>query len=197
MPEAKSAFQQAHAFTAHWEGKISDHPADRGGVTAYGASLAFVRGIAETASGRNLLQGLNISLPITCETIRKLTPEQVRTLFRHEFWDPLKLDELPVRVATLIYDAAVNHGPAQAVRFAQRGHNACTTFGQKLAVDGILGIETRKALRRATPKVLGECLNARRNFYDSIVARDSSQRVFLRGWLNRVHALEKYLEELK
>ncbi len=41
-------FHRAHAFTAHWEGGFSDHPADTGGLTAYGASLKFVQGIAAT-----------------------------------------------------------------------------------------------------------------------------------------------------
>ncbi len=57
-------FRRAHAFTAHWEGGFSDHPADTGGLTAYGASLRFVQGIAETRQGRDFLQRIGFRLPV-------------------------------------------------------------------------------------------------------------------------------------
>lgn len=44
---AQSNFLKAHEFVAKWEGELSDHPADRGGLTAYGASIEFVKGIAK------------------------------------------------------------------------------------------------------------------------------------------------------
>jgi hypothetical protein len=37
-------------------------------------------------------------------------------------------------------------------------------------------------------------LDAREAFFHRIVARDASQRVFLRGWLNRMAALRRFVE---
>lgn len=186
-------FSDAHQFTARWEGGLSDHPADRGGLTAYGASIAFVQGIAGTQAGRDFLQQIGIDLPVTRQRMRHITAEQARAMFRHEFWDALKLDDLPFRQAALLYDAAVNSGPAQAVRLSQRGYNRCVTHGVKLAVDGVLGPMTRKALQTDTDAVIQAIIQARRDFYENLAESRPDQRVFLKGWLNRADALEKLL----
>lgn len=190
---AQRDFSDAHAFTAKWEGGLSDHPADRGGLTAYGASIAFVQGIAGTQAGRDFLQQIGIDLPVTRQRMRRITFEQARAMFRHEFWDALHLDDLPFRQAALLYDAAVNSGPAQAVRLSQRGYNRCVTHGVKLAVDGVLGPMTRKALQTDTDAVIRAIIQARRDFYESLAESRPDQRVFLKGWLNRADALEKLL----
>lgn len=190
---AQRDFSDAHAFTAKWEGGLSDHPADRGGITAYGASIEFVKDIAATPSGREFLSSIDVQTPITRDVIRSLRPGQVATMFRHKFWDALKLDELPFRQAAMLYDAAVNHGPTQAVKLSQRGYNHCIAHDVKLSVDGLLGPLTRKALQIDTDKVVQAIIQARRDFYQSIVASKPDQRVFLKGWLNRANALEKML----
>ncbi|MDE7372102.1 MAG: hypothetical protein K2N07_10280 [Desulfovibrio sp.] len=190
----QGSFQDAHKFTAKWEGGFSDHPADRGGFTAYGATIGFVQEIAATASGKNFLQAIGVALPVTKAVMRQLRLGQVAAMFRRERWDALRLDELPFRQAALLYDAAVNHGPAQAVKLSQRGYNRCVTHGVKLTVDGILGPLTRKALQNTdTDAVVRAIIEARREFYESIVAARPDQGVFLRGWLNRANALEKLL----
>lgn len=190
----QGTFQDAHQFTAKWEGGLSDHPADRGGLTAYGATIGFVQEIAATASGKNFLQAIGVPLPVTKAVMRQLRPGQVAAMFRRERWDALRLDELPFRQAALLYDAAVNHGPAQGVRLSQRGYNRCVgPQGVKLSEDGILGPLSRKALQTDTDKVVSAVIQARREFYEGIVARRPDQGVFLGGWLNRANDLEKLL----
>lgn len=129
--QAEDFFAQSQAFVAMAEGGISDHPADRGGVTAHGASLAFVRGIAASQAGKDLLRSLGIAAngEIDREVILGLSREQVAKLFRHEFWDKAGLDQLcasglHLGPAMVIYDTAVNCGLRTAVRLAQRGFNS-------------------------------------------------------------------------
>lgn len=186
-------FFKAHEFTARWEGGLSDHPADNGGLTAYGASLKFVQGIAGTQGGRNFLQQIGVVLPVTRQTMRLVTADQARAMFRLEFWDALGLDCLPQRPATMLYDAAVNCGRAQSVKLAQRGYNCCVFHGVKLAVDGKLGPLTRKALQQDTDTIVRAVIQARRDFYNDLAAARPSQGVFLKGWLNRCDSLEKLL----
>lgn len=188
-----SNFSLAHEFTSQWEGALSDHPADKGGLTAYGASIKFVKGIAETAAGRDWLQHLGVILPVTKSSMLQITPSQAKAMFRHEFWDSLRLDELPLRPAVCLYDMAVNSGPAASVRIAQRGYNRCVIHGVKLAVDGVLGIQTRKALAQDTKAIINAILDARVAFVEDIVRGDESQRVFLNGWLNRITGLRAYV----
>lgn len=190
-------FSIAHKFTAKWEGGESDHPDDGGGLTKYGVSLKFLGGLSGTQSNRDVLERMGIRLPITRQVIYDLTRDQAASLFRWQFWDKLKLGLIPLRPAVVLYDAAVNSGPAQSVKLAQRGYNSCVAYGQPLVVDGIMGPATRAAMQLAdTDKALSAMLDAREAFFQAIVANNPSQQVFLRGWINRVDDLRRYVRGL-
>lgn len=190
-------FAIAHKFTAKWEGGLTDHPADPGGITNYGVSLKFLGGLSGTQTGRDTLERMGIRLPVTADVIRALTPTHAAALFRWQFWDRLGLDMLPLRPAVLIYDAAVNTGREQAIKFAQRGYNRCVLHGIPLVVDGILGPVTRATLQQnATPTVIAEILNERERFYQALVKDKPKFEPFLRGWLNRADDLRRYVRGL-
>ncbi len=191
-------FAIAHKFTAKWEGDLSDHPEDRGSITKFGVSLKFLQGAAaESQASRDILGCMNIPLPITRQIIIDLTEVQAAALFRWQFWDRLKLDLIPLRPSVVLYDAAVNSGPGQSVKLAQRGYNRCITSGKPLAVDGVIGPATRTAMLMAdTEKALSAMLDERSKFFQNIVDKKPSQRVFLRGWLNRVDDLRCYVRGL-
>ena len=190
-------FSIAHKFTAKWEGGESDHPDDGGGLTKYGVSLKFLGGLSGTQSNRDVLERMGIRLPITRQVIYDLTRDQAASLFRWQFWDKLRLSLIPLRPAVVLYDAAVNSGPAQSVKLAQRGYNRCVAYGQPLVVDGIMGPATRAAMQLAdTDKALTAMLDAREKFFQTIVANNPSQQVFLRGWINRVDDLRRYVRGL-
>jgi len=190
-------FSIAHKFTAKWEGGESDHPDDGGGLTKYGVSLKFLGGLSGTQSNRDVLERMGIRLPITRQVIYDLTRDQAASLFRWQFWDKLRLGLIPLRPAVVLYDAAVNSGPAQSVKLAQRGYNRCVAYGQPLVVDGIMGPATRAAMQLAdTDKCLSAMLDAREKFFQTIVDNNPSQQVFLRGWINRVDDLRRYVRGL-
>lgn len=190
-------FSIAHKFTLSWEGGETDDAADRGGFTKFGVSTAFLTDIASTQAGRDVLERMGVILPVNRNTIRNLTESLAASLFRWQMWDALKLDLIPLRPAIVIYDAAVNSGPKQSVRFAQRGYNACVAYGQPLDTDGIMGPATRKAMQQAdTDKILMAMLDQREQFYRDLVAAKPSQEVFLAGWLNRVADLRRYVRGL-
>lgn len=190
-------FSTAHAFTAKWEGGLSDDAADSGGLTKFGVDLAMMQDIASTQAGRDTLDRMGIILPVTRNTIKNLTETQAASIYRWQAWDALKLDQIPLRPAVVLYDAAVNSGPKQSVRFAQRGYNACVAYGQPLDADGIMGPATRKAMQQAdTDKILMAMLDQREKFFNDLVAAKPSQEVFLRGWLNRVADLRRYVRGL-
>lgn len=191
-------FSIAHQFTLAWEGGESDAAADHGGFTKFGVSLKFLQGLAaESQANRDTLDRMGIILPVTRNTIRNLSESLAAGLFRWQMWEPLRLDLLPLRPAVVIYDAAVNSGPGQSVKFAQRGYNACVAYGQPLNVDGILGPATRAVLKQAdTDKVLMAMLDQREAFYQRLADKDASQEVFLHGWLNRVDDLRRYVRGL-
>ncbi len=189
-------FSIANKFTADWEGGLSDDKYDRGGITNYGVSIVFLKECVQKNIDTVKSFGIT-NLPVTRETIKGLTKAQAAALFRWRFWSSLHLDDMPLKLAVLLYDAAVNHGPNRSVRFAQQAYNMGTTYGTKLVVDGILGPLTRDALKKTdTPVLHKNMLFCREDFYYAIVNNDRTQEKFLKGWLNRVSDLRRYLETL-
>lgn len=191
----KTNYEIAYEFTASWEGGLSDHPADRGGITNFGVSLAYLKGLEKEAPA--LLARLRVPLPAGPDSVRGLTREQAKALFRHSFWDALKLDEMALPIAAASFDCAVNSGPARAVRCLQASLNR---FGANLAVDGAMGPLTRQAARShagwPAVCVAQECVIQREAFLEKLVAANPSQAVFRRGWLNRTGALKNFVATL-
>lgn len=182
-------FETAHSFTKKWEGSFSDDPADRGGITNHGVSLVFLRQFS--SGNRTFLQELGIVLPISAHSIRALTKAQAKAIFYKAFWLPLGImPPLPQAVATFLYDCAVNHGKGAAVRMAQRACN--DVLGKPvLAIDGLLGAQSRAALRLCDARMVLQLCAQRRAFFQRIADRDNTQKRFLAGWLNRCNDLEK------
>ena len=182
-------FTKAHEFTATRAGGLVDPPADPGGITNPGVAL---RGLRDQGIDAGDIDGDG---DIDAEDIRKLTAAQAAALFRERFWAPLHCDDYAQPVALALYDAAVNCGPAQAVRFAQRAVNA---MGGQLDVDGKLGALTRAELIVTGGDDDGHALasaicDQREAFYRRLAESKPPLSVFLGGWLNRVKDLRKKL----
>lgn len=93
-------------------------------------------------------------------------------------------------------DAAVNLGPAAAVRILQHGLNRIA--GSGLAVDGILGPITT-AVASALDEIelrlaVKEALIIRAAQYARL-AKSKSMQTFLRGWILRTTGLSGYLDD--
>lgn len=191
-----SNFEIAQKFTCAAEGGLTDDPQDRGGITNYGVCLVFLTDIANgSKANRDKLADLGVLLPVSRQSIIDLTKQQAKAIFKWQFWDKLGCDELPLRVGCLVYDAAVNHGRVWGVKLAQRGFNAITS-GDKLDVDGKMGPKTRAALSIDTPELHDAILEARKNYYDAIIKNRPSQKVFQRGWYNRIRNLGNFIRGL-
>ena len=189
-------FSIAQKFTAAAEGGLTDDPQDRGGITNYGVCLVFLTDIAKgSKANRDKLVDLGVFLPVSRQSIIDLTKQQAEQIFKWQFWDKLGCDELPLRVGCLVYDAAVNHGRVWGVKLAQRGFNTITS-GDKLNVDGKMGPKTRAALSSDTPELHAAILEARKKYYDAIISNRPSQKVFQRGWYNRIRNLGNFIRGL-
>ena len=219
-------FETAHAFTAQWEGGLTDHPADPGGLTNYGVSLRWVQDLARQARQECLRQhktcdacpnartasctycGLDLDMDgdVDADDIRACTRAQAAALFKRHFWDALGCAALPLPLAVALYDGAVNMGAGRAVRQMQRGMNAVgeaqLDHYAPIAEDGIAGSRTAElaeALESANLQWFAarQILRLRDAFYRDLAARRPSLKVFLDGWRNRVKALAQYLADLE
>ncbi|MDR2056584.1 MAG: hypothetical protein LBQ10_12075 [Desulfovibrio sp.] len=192
-----ATFDTAQKFVAKWEGGLTDHPDDPGGITNYGVSLRFLKDLAGKKENADALERMGVIFPIGPDSIRKLTPDMAASIFRWRFWLVPKLDEFPPLTAIVTYDANVNTGTGQSTKFLQRSCNAFE--GEKLDVDGLIGPKTRARAMSMLKQdlVLAEmCIGERESFYKALVADKPSYAPFRAGWLNRTKDLRNLVRGL-
>lgn len=148
------------------EGGYVDHPADKGGPTKHGITLATL------SDWRGQ--------PTTPEHIKNLTEVEAREIYRERYiLEPRLHKVIDPKVRALAVDCAVNHGPKQAVKLLQ--------LAARVFPDGALGPKTEAAVSRMDAAVLYHRLCAARvRLYGQIITKDPSQSVFAAGWTNRV-----------
>lgn len=148
------------------EGGYVDHPEDPGGATMKGITLATFSAF----KGK----------PMTKDELRAISDADVNTIYKDQYWDALRCDELKSGVDLLAFDMAVNKGVRRAVRLMQRGAGAVE--------DGALGPKSMAAINAADPAdLIARVSEERRDFYKSL----KTFATFGRGWLRRVDETEK------
>jgi lysozyme family protein len=166
------------------EGGYVDHPHDRGGPTNFGITQSTL--------------SHHLGRPASVDDVRRLSRTVAAEIYRRDYYEAPHIDLLPARIQGFVFDAAVNHGSGQAIRFVQQVCNAAG-FGP-LAVDGACGPRTQGAALEAD-RAMGDWLLAalveeRRNFYGALVERNPEQEVFMAGWLNRLAEFDVSMERL-
>ena len=60
-----------------------------------------------------------------------------------------------------------------------------------MKADGIVGSKTISCINSQNQEeAFKKIWNRRKKFYDSLVAKNPSQKVFLKGWMNRLNAFK-------
>jgi hypothetical protein len=166
VPGVPSRFDLCLEVVLNKEGGFSDHREDPGGPTMMGITqktLAAWRGE-----------------PVTADDVRALTREEACEIYRANYWNAMKCDELPRGIDLMVFDFGVNAGPATSVKMLQRA------VGSK--PDGAVGDFTLRAVRATEPRALLEALaRARLDFYRKL----DTWETFGRGWENRVNEVRR------
>ena len=159
------------------EGGYSNHKNDNGGATKYG--------IIEKEARKHGYTG----------DMRDFPKEMAKDIYKKDYYLKNRLNEVKDdRVALSVFDWAVNGGSSRAVKEVQKVLNEMNG-NNDLSVDGIIGKYTLAALNGADPeKLLKAYQQAQSNFYDGIVKRNPSQKVFLKGWQNRLAKRENFIK---
>jgi lysozyme family protein len=158
-------FDKALAVTLAHEGGVSDHAADRGGLTKWGVTQATY-------------ETWRASTGQAPRPVVEMTEAEMRAIYLDLYWMPARCDELPDELAGVVFDMAVNSGVRRAVITLQR------VLG--VTQDGIPGPETISAAHEAGPMVALTFLKARAALYRDIVRNDPTQIAFLAGWVARL-----------
>ena len=162
-------FSEALEIILHHEGGYVNHPKDPGGET----NLGVTKRVYEDFGGE--------------KEMKDLTKADVEPIYKKNYWDRVKGDDLPEGLDLCIFDFAVNAGPGRAAKFIQRLVNT--------TVDGGIGPNTLKCINDhvehyGVSTTIDQYQSERQNYYESL----SNFETFGRGWTRRV---DEVTEEAK
>lgn len=153
-------FDRAFDLLMTHEGGFSNHPDDPGGATMYGVTEAVARENGYTGDMRDFLLA------------------DAKKIYKTKYWDRCQCEVMPDVIRYPLFDAAVNSGPGQAIKWMQ------AAAGVK--ADGIIGPMTRQAVTLLDPYALKAAMLARRlRFLTDL----KSWPAFSRGWSRRIAAI--------
>lgn len=109
------------------------------------------------------------------EDIQNLTLDRAKQLYRRDYWDAVQADNMPDAIRFDLFDAAVNSGVRQAVKWLQTA--------AKADPDGIIGPKTLLAVRMADPQLLAKRFNGLRLRFMTDL---KTWPTFGRGWARRI-----------
>lgn len=161
------AFQKALARVHMDEKGYSNNPADPGRETMWGITARVAR--------KNGYQGEMRFMP------RAIADD----IYYREYWLPVRGDDIPLHLASVLFDSAVNSGPPQAIIWLQR----CLGVHD----DGIFGPKTLEAVKKANPWTLLLIIAERGEFQANL----PTWPAFGKGWARRNYGnIREYVEDI-
>ncbi|HET8744319.1 MAG TPA: glycosyl hydrolase 108 family protein [Ramlibacter sp.] len=152
-------FDRAFDVVIGHEGSYSRHPDDPGGETMWG--------ITRRVAMQEGYQG----------DMRYLSRDTAKAIYLRRYWQALQADSLPDALRLPLFDAAVNSGATQAVKWLQR----CVD----VVDDGVIGPMTLQAAQRCNAvRVAAAMQGMRLDFMTSL----PTWGMFSRGWSRRIAA---------
>jgi lysozyme family protein len=159
---AASSYDEALRRLLVHEGGYANHPADPGGPTNFGITLAdyrkYVKADADTADVKAMRVG------------------EAKAIYRKRYWDALRCDELPPGVDYAAFDYGVNSGIARAGKVLRRCLGLADTNGR--VTDEVIGAARHADAARLIAAICDERLAFLRTL--------KAWSVFGRGWERRV-----------
>jgi len=156
----KENFDKCLEMLLHHEGGFVDHPKDPGGMT----NLGVTRKVYEKWMGRK----------VTEQEMRDLTSDDVAPIYKKNYWDKVRGDDLPSGVDWVAFDWGVNSGTGRPAKAIQR----CIGATQ----DGAIGPKTLALVAEKDPEhIIKYVTTTRQRFYERLKTFET----FGRGWTRR------------
>lgn len=154
-------------ITLGYEGGYTNNPADPGGPTNFGITVADARRYWKNDA--------------TAADVRAMPISEAVDIYRQRYWAALCCDDLPAGVDYAVFDYGVNSGIGRSAKVLQR------LVG--VAQDGKIGAETVAATAKHDPAELVRAIcDERLTFLQSLKAWD----VFGKGWGARVAGVKTH-----
>lgn len=157
------------------EGGFVNHPKDPGGIT----NMGVTKRVYEEWVGHEVSE----------QDMRDLEEDDVRPIYKKNYWDRVKGDKLPDGLDMCVFDFGVNAGTGRAAKYLQ------TMIGT--TADGGIGPNTLKALKayvkeNGLVETIKKYQANRQDYYESL----STFETFGRGWTHRNEDTTEYAIEL-
>jgi lysozyme family protein len=170
-----SIYEAALKIILKYEGGYVNNPVDKGGATNFGVT----QGVYDAYRAGNAQQHQDVKL---------ITQQEVSEIYHRHYWEEARCDMIETinpRLALIHFDTAVNCGTTRAAKMLQEVVGALP--------DGIIGNRTLTLVHtyRDFTEACNRYLNLRREFYQTIVCKNPKQKIFLKGWMNRIDQLSK------
>ena len=149
-------FDEAFDRLLGHEGGYANDSRDPGGETMWGVT-------ARVARANGFLGDM-----------RDLPRDKAKQIYRDLYWAPIHAEELPASLRFDVFDAAVNSGVQQAVKWLQRVVGA--------SPDGVIGPATLRAVAQADTLTAARYAGVRLQFMTDL----PTWGAFGRGWARRV-----------
>jgi lysozyme family protein len=161
----KDNWEKAFQAVLKHEGGFVNHPKDPGGMT----NLGVTKKVWEEFVGREVDEA----------EMRALTPDVVKPLYKKNYWDKIKGDQLPSGVDYAAYDLAVNSGTGRAAKYLQRIAG--------VPDDGVIGPKSMEAILACDPI---ETVDAICDMRLDFLQRLPTWGTFGKGWGRRVEEVK-------
>ena len=161
-------FDESLAWVLEHEGGHVDHAEDPGGETMMGVT-------------KRVYERYCMENDLLVKDMRTLTHEDVAPIYKKNYWEKMKCDELPSGVDYFVFDFGVNAGPSRAIKFLQKVVGATQ--------DGAIGPQTLGLVNDADVlHTLDALYSDRQNYYESL----SHFKTFGKGWTRRNNEAKKH-----
>jgi len=157
----KENWETAFQMVLNHEGGFVNNPKDPGGMT----NLGVTKKVWEEFVGREVDE----------REMRALTPDAVKPLYKKNYWDKIKGDQLPSGVDYAAYDLAVNSGVGRAAKYLQQIAG--------VPADGLIGPQSIEAINACPAE---EVVDALCDMRLDFLQRLPTWNTFGKGWERRV-----------
>ena len=156
------AFGYCVAFVTELEGGLVDDTADPGGKTNFGIASRY--------------HGIDVA---------NMSLEDAIRIYRSEYWDKCSCEKMPLGLALMMFDGAVNQGKQRVCEWLQ--------IAIGVPADGVIGERTIWAMRQSDIERLIRMVAGQRALA-YMQAPEPQRKRFANGWRNRL--VRVYLESL-
>ena len=162
----KQNFPNALKQVLLYEGGYVNNPNDPGGATNKGITQA-------------VYNQWRASKDQPKQSVKFLTYQETQDIYKNNYWDKVKGDDLANGVDLAVFDFAVNSGVIRAIKYLQKAAG--------VTVDGIIGPATIAAANKNPVATARALCDARQDFLESL----PTWKYFGTGWSRRVASVMK------